>query len=214
MLFRSYVNVGSDYSLFSQFLNANYAYNDRYLLSLTVRNDASSRFKKATNSALFPAASVGWRISEEDFFPQGGFISTMKVRYGWGVTGNQSIGDYNAYTTYRSNIYNSGYPITGSGVTIGFDAAAFGNEAAQWETTTTNNVGVDMALLDSKLTVELDIWDRKTTDMLLQVPITFSNGEIKTPLERDKKTGLMKAQTVKETVKLSQNKIRDRKSVV
>ena len=66
----------------------------------------------------------------------------MKVRYGWGVIGNQSIGDYNAYTTYRSNIYNSGYPITGSGVTIGFDAAAFGNEAAQWETTTTNNVGI------------------------------------------------------------------------
>ena len=162
-------------------MNANYAYDDKYLLSVTVRNDASSRFKAATNSALFPAASVGWRISEEDFFPQGGLISTMKVRYGWGVTGNQAIGDYNAYTTYRSNIYNSGYPITGAGVTIGFDAATFGNEAAQWETTTTNNVGVDMALLDSKLTVELDIWDRKTTDMLLQVPITFTNGDAAAP---------------------------------
>ena len=162
-------------------MNANYSYDDKYLLSVTVRNDASSRFKAATNSALFPAASVGWRISEEDFFPQGGLISTMKVRYGWGVTGNQAIGDYNAFTTYRSNIYNSGYPITGAGVTIGFDAATFGNEAAQWETTTTNNVGVDMALLDSKLTVELDIWDRKTTDMLLQVPITFTNGDAAAP---------------------------------
>ncbi len=111
----NYGNVSSDYSLWSQFMNANYAYNDKYLLSVTVRNDASSRFKAATNSALFPAASVGWRISEEDFFPQGGLISTMKVRYGWGVTGNQAIGDYNAYTTYRSNIFNSGYPITGSG---------------------------------------------------------------------------------------------------
>ena len=177
----NYGNVSSDYSLWSQFMNANYAYDDKYLLSLTVRNDASSRFKAATNSALFPAASVGWRISEEDFFPQGGIVSTMKLRYGWGVTGNQAIGDYNAYTTYRSNIFNSGYPITGSGVTIGFDAATFGNEAAQWETTTTNNVGVDMALLDSKLTVELDIWDRKTTDMLLQVPITFTNGDATAP---------------------------------
>ena len=177
----NYGNVSTDYSLWSQFMNANYAYDDKYLLSVTVRNDASSRFKAATNSALFPAASVGWRISEEDFFPQGGLISTMKVRYGWGVTGNQAIGDYNAFTTYRSNIYNSGYPITGAGVTIGFDAATFGNEAAQWETTTTNNVGVDMALLDSKLTVELDIWDRKTTDMLLQVPITFTNGDAAAP---------------------------------
>ena len=177
----NYGNVSTDYSLWSQFMNANYSYDDKYLLSVTVRNDASSRFKAATNSALFPAASVGWRISEEDFFPQGGLISTMKVRYGWGVTGNQAIGDYNAFTTYRSNIYNSGYPITGAGVTIGFDAATFGNEAAQWETTTTNNVGVDMALLDSKLTVELDIWDRKTTDMLLQVPITFTNGDAAAP---------------------------------
>ena len=177
----NYGNVSTDYSLWSQFMNANYAYDDKYLLSVTVRNDASSRFKAATNSALFPAASVGWRISEEDFFPQGGLISTMKVRYGWGVTGNQAIGDYNAFTTYRSNIYNSGYPITGAGVTIGFDAPTFGNEAAQWETTTTNNVGVDMALLDSKLTVELDIWDRKTTDMLLQVPITFTNGDAAAP---------------------------------
>jgi len=177
----NYGNVSSDYSLFSQFLNANYSYDDKYLVSLTVRNDASSRFKKASNSALFPAASFGWRMSEEDFFPQGGLISTMKVRYGWGVIGNQSIGDYNAYTTYRSNIFNSGYPITGSGITIGFDAAAFGNEAAQWETTTTNNVGIDMALLDSKLTVELDIWDRVTTDMLLQVPITFTNGDASAP---------------------------------
>jgi len=84
------------------------------LAQVTVRNDASSRFRQATNSAFFPAFSLGWRISEEDFMSGLSFIDDLKIRYGWGQTGNQEIGDYNAYTQFRSSAYNSGYPIDGS----------------------------------------------------------------------------------------------------
>lgn len=177
-------NIITDYSLFSQFGQFNYSYNDRYLVQATVRNDASSRFRQASRSALFPAFSLGWRLTEEGFFQNAlPFVNEFKLRYGWGQTGNQNIGDYNAFTTYRSDIFHGGYPIDGSNSnpTIGFDAASFGNPAAKWETTTSNNLGFDARMFDSKLDVEFDIWNRITTDMLLQVPITFSAGDATAP---------------------------------
>ena len=86
---------------------------------------------------------MGWRISEEDFLSGATFIDDLKVRYGWGQTGNQEIGDYNAYTTFRSTAYNSGYPIDGSSSSpqLGFDPSQYGNPAAKWEATTSNNIG-------------------------------------------------------------------------
>lgn len=177
-------NVFNDYSLFSQFGQFNYNYDQKYLAQVTIRNDASSRFRTAANSAVFPAFSLGWRLSEEEFFRNAlPFIDDFKIRYGWGQTGNQNIGDYNAFTTYRSNIFNAGYPIDGSvsNPTIGFDAGSFGNPNAKWETTTSNNIGFDAFMLDRKLNIEFDLWSRVTTDMLLQVPITFSAGDAGAP---------------------------------
>lgn len=173
-----------DFSLFSVFGQANYSFRDRYLLQLIGRYDQSSRFLTATNAAFFPSVSLGWRISDEPFFAGlDGIFSDLKLRYGWGQTGNQEIGDYNGFTTYRSNIFNAGYPINGdpSTPTIGFDAASFGNAAAQWETTTSNNLGFDASMFGNRLDVELDLWTRTTTDVLLQVPITFSAGDATPP---------------------------------
>ena len=111
------------------------------------------------------------------------FFNDFKIRYGWRQTGNQEIGDYNAFTTYRSSIFHAGYPIDGSNSspTIGFDAASFGNPNARWETTTSNNLGFDASMFNNKLSLELDLWNRVTTDMLLQVPITFSAGDARAP---------------------------------
>ena len=111
------------------------------------------------------------------------FINEMKIRYGWGKTGNQEIGDYNAYTTYRSDIFHAGYPIDGStsSPTIGFDAQSFGNPGAKWETTTSNNIGLDMVMFDNKFSFNLDLWDRVTSDMLFRVPITFTAGDAGAP---------------------------------
>lgn len=180
----NYGSVGNDYTLSSQFGKLNYAYGSKYLVQLIVRNDASSRFLSASRNAFFPAASLGWRLSEEKFIKdQLPFISDLKLRYGWGKTGNQKIGKYNAYTTYRSDIYHAGYPIDGNQTTptIGYDASAFGNPNAKWESTISTNVGLDAALFNSKLTFEIDIWNRKTSDMLFTTPITFTAGDASAP---------------------------------
>jgi TonB-dependent starch-binding outer membrane protein SusC len=176
-------NISKDFSLWSQFAQANYQYNEKYLAQLTVRNDASSRFKSATNSAFFPAFSLGWRVSEEDFMSGIGFINDLKFRYGWGKTGNQSIGDYNAYTQFRSASYNSGYPIDGSSssATLGYDPKQFGNPNAKWEATVSNNFGFDALLFDQAISIEFDLWNRTTTDLLLTIPVVYSAGDARAP---------------------------------
>ena len=191
----SYLNMGSqatsgnsgtiykDFSLWSQFVQANYQYDGKYLAQVTVRNDSSSRFKSATNSAVFPAFSLGWRISDESFMSSLTFIDEMKLRYGWGKTGNQSIGDYNAFTQFGATSYRSGYPIDGSNSTnsLGFNPTQFGNPNAKWEATVSNNIGFDASLLDRALSIELDVWNRTTTDLLLTVPVVYSAGDASAP---------------------------------
>ncbi len=134
-------------------------------------------------SAVFPAFSVGWRISDESFMDGVEWLDDMKLRYGWGQTGNQEIGDYNAFTTYRSDIVTGGYPIDGStsSPAIGFQPGQFGNPNAKWETTTSNNIGVDMVMLNNKFTFSLDVWDRVVTDMLLPAQPTFTAGQANPP---------------------------------
>ncbi len=176
--------VFKDYTLSAQFGKFNYSYKDKYLIQAIVRNDASSRFLSAQRNALFPAFSVGWRLSEENFVKNNlTFVDDLKLRFGWGKTGNQKIGDYNAFTTYRSDIYHAGYPIDGNQTTpaIGYDASAFGNPKAKWEATTSTNIGLDAALLKGKLNFELDVWNRVTTDMLFKVPLTFTAGDANNP---------------------------------
>ena len=179
----NYGNISKDFSLWSQFAQANYQYDGKYLAQVTVRNDASSRFKSATNSAFFPAFSLGWRMSEEDFMSGISFIDDLKFRYGWGKTGNQSIGDYNAFTQFRSSSYNSGYPIDGSSssATLGYDPSQFGNPNAKWEATVSNNFGFDATLFDRAISVEFDLWNRTTSDLLLTVPVVYSAGDAKAP---------------------------------
>lgn len=179
----NYGGVNRDYSLYSQFGKVNYSYADKYLFQFILRNDASSRFQQASRNAVFPAFSIGWRLSDEEFMKGLAFLNDMKLRYGWGKTGNQKIGDYNAFTTYRADIFHAGYAIDGSGSqpTIGYDASSFGNPNAKWETTTSNNLGLDATFLNNALTLEVDFWNRKTTDMLFSTPITFTAGDAAAP---------------------------------
>jgi TonB-dependent starch-binding outer membrane protein SusC len=176
--------VEQDYSLFSLFGKVNYAFGDKYLFQAILRQDKSSRFLSASNSALFPAISGGWRISQENFFKNSlTFVNDMKLRAGWGRTGNQAIGDYNAYTTYRSNTFTNGYPIDASTSTAsaGFSPQRFGNPNAKWEATTSTNFGFDVTMLQNKIDISFDVWSRKTTDMLFQSPFTFTAGDADIP---------------------------------
>ncbi|QMU27325.1 SusC/RagA family TonB-linked outer membrane protein [Adhaeribacter radiodurans] len=175
--------AGYEWALFSLFGKVNYSLKDRYLLEATVRRDGSSRFGANNRYGTFPAFSAGWRLSEEEFMSGLTFFDDLKVRAGWGQTGNQEIGNYNGFNTYRSTLNQSSYAITGSNnaVVAGFDTQAFGNPDAKWETTTQTNVGLDASVLQGKLSLTFDLYNRLTSDMLYQVNLPATQGTATVP---------------------------------
>ncbi len=175
---------GSEWSLFSLFGRVNYDYKGKYLLEGTIRRDGSSRFGPNNRYGVFPAASVGWTISEENFM-QGtkGWLNFLKMRAGWGMSGNDRIGNYNSYSTYASNKYTASYALDGSNTAAitGFQPSTLGNPDVTWETTTTMNVGIDAMLLNNNMTFAFDMWQRNTSDMLFQQPIPNVVGVLEEP---------------------------------
>jgi TonB-linked SusC/RagA family outer membrane protein len=163
---------------FSYFGRLNYDYKGKYLLEGVVRRDASSRFNKANRWGTFPAFSAGWRISEEEFMKNVSWIQDLKLRAGWGKTGNDNVGGYyNSYSTYRASVDESFYSMTGSAAKTdaGFHKYKLGNPDGRWEANATTNLGVDATFLNKKLEINLDVYQKVTTDMLYnqQLPSTW-----------------------------------------
>ncbi len=161
----------SEWSLFSQFGRVNYSLGDKYLLEMVVRRDGSSRFSKNSRYGVFPAISAGWVVSEENFMAGAkNVVNFLKILGGWGKSGNDRIGDYNSFTTFSYNKIQSSYPIDGStsGLAAGFQPQQYGNEDVTWEKTNAFNIGLDSRFLDNALSFRIDLWKRKTTDMLYQ----------------------------------------------
>ena len=152
----------------------NYDYADRYLLTVNVRRDGSSRFGRDYRYGVFPSASVGWRVSEESFLKNRiGSLSELKFRAGWGQIGNQNIGDYRYSPTININPkYVFGQNTLSGGGTI-TDAA---NALLQWEITTQTNVGLDYGFFSNRLSGSIDLFSKTTSDILLQAPIEASTG--------------------------------------
>jgi len=171
--------------LASEFAVANFSYNDKYLLSGTIRRDRSSRFAPDFRIAYFPAVSGGWRISEENFMKNNtsGWLSDLKLRASWGQTGNQEIGNFNPYTFYGTSPANSFYDLNGSRTSAlqGYDLFQFGNAEARWETTTQTDFGFDASLLKGKVDVNFDWFNRVTTDALFPVELPFTAGNATNP---------------------------------
>ena len=166
-------------ALFSQFGKINYGYKELLLADFTLRRDGSSRFSASNRYGVFPAFSVGIRLTEMEFMKKQTFLDELKLRGGWGITGNQLIPNvYNAYTLYSPDPNNNAYDITGSGNSIanGFDLTQFGNPNGKWETNTSTNIGFDARMLKGKLEVILDLYTRTTSNMLTQVPIPRTAG--------------------------------------
>ena len=166
-------------ALFSQFGKVNYSYKEFLLADFTLRRDGSSRFSPAYRYGVFPAFSVGARLTELDFMKNLTFVNDFKVRVGWGKTGNQLIPNvYNAYTLFTPDPNNNAYDINGSGSSIaaGFDIAQFGNSSGRWEANTSTNIGFDASFMNNKLDVAFDWYTRTTSDMLTQVPIPRTSG--------------------------------------
>ena len=166
-------NTGSGIksTLFSLFARANYSYFDKYLFSATVRRDASSKLADGYNTQVFPAFSLGWRLSEEGFLKDSmPLISNMKLRAGWGQTGNQEIAPYAAYSSFGLDLYNTTYDIKGSNNSLvpGIAQRRYGNDQLKWETTTQTNIGLDLGLVNERLTLTVDYFNKETKDLLVQ----------------------------------------------
>ncbi len=169
---------------FSQFARLNYDLNGKYYLEGSIRRDGSSRFGKNKRYGVFPAASIGWAISQENFMAgTKGWLDLLKFRFGWGTAGNDQIKEYNMYTTYNADKYRSSYAFDGSNSTAvtGFKPNTTGNNDVSWETVKSTNFGIDATLLNSKLSMTLEIWKRTTSDMLFQLAIPEVMGTATAP---------------------------------
>nr|WP_203969024.1 TonB-dependent receptor [Capnocytophaga stomatis] len=184
--------LSSGYRLFSFFGKVNYALASRYLASVTLRYDGSSRFHKDNRWGTFPAFNLGWRISQESFMESlQNTVSDLKLRFGWGQNGNQEIGNYSIYNIYVpyygvtgdyiwNSIWNTSYDIEGKNsgqLASGFKRDRLGNKELKWETTTQTNFGLDFAFFDNSLYGSAEYYIKKTKDILVEPPYAGIKGE-------------------------------------
>lgn len=173
-------NNASMYAMVSYFAKVNYSYKNKYLLSATVRRDASSRFGMNHNAAIFPSASIGWRISGENFMENTrNWLSDLKLRASWGINGNDMIDNTATYTKYLMSLKNASYNMSGDGVTLvpGVYKTMSANNDLRWEQTKQLNLGIDASFLDNRLGFTFDYFDKNTSDMLVVRPYIGVIGE-------------------------------------
>ncbi|WP_232834809.1 SusC/RagA family TonB-linked outer membrane protein [Pleomorphovibrio marinus] len=159
------------WSLLAYFARANYSYNDKYLFSASYRREGSSRFGANNKWGNFPAFSAGWRISEEEFMPQTNWLTDLKVRASYGVTGNNAIGNYSAL----SNLQISNY-VLGGNIANGQILSNFANANLGWESSQQTDIGIDLAMFDNRLIFTGEYYNRLTQDMLLSVEMPVISG--------------------------------------
>jgi TonB-dependent starch-binding outer membrane protein SusC len=158
-----------------------YSYDNRYLLTASFRRDGSSRFNKANRYGNFPSVALGWNVSNESFFKHfPTVLSTFKLRASYGILGNQEIGDYQYNAAVPSNINY----VTGTDQHKWFGAiqTAFASPNIKWENTETFNVGFDAGLFNNSLSIAADYFIKRTTDVLLNVPVPGSTGSATNPV--------------------------------
>ena len=158
-----------------------YSYDNRYLLTASIRRDGSSRFGSAYRYGNFPSVAVGWNLSNEKFFePLSNRISSLKLRGSYGELGNQEIGNYQYSAAIASNInYVSGID---QAKWFGTIQTSFASPNIKWENTKTSNIGLDLGILHSKLNLTADYFVKQTEDVLLNVPIPGSAGSVSNPV--------------------------------
>lgn len=166
--------------LFSLFARAIYSFDDRYLLTATIRRDGSSRFAKTNRFGTFPSIALGWKLSNEKFFTVSkNVISQIKFRGSYGQLGNQNIGDYLFQQVINGNIlYNFSQPNGTVSSVVGGLQTSIKDPNIKWETTTSANFGVDASFLNDAFDISVDYYSKKTTDVLVGVPIPLSTGSI------------------------------------
>ena len=154
--------------LLSFFGKADYNYNQKYYASVTLRRDGSSKFASGKQWGTFPAFNVGWRVSRESFFPQGGFFGNVMLRAGYGVTGNQNIPGGRIVAKFGGGTGDTFYDIGGTQNSIlpGFRQVALGNANLTWEEQKSGNVGLDLEFSGGRGNFSLDVYNRRTNNLL------------------------------------------------
>ena len=156
----------SETKLTSYFGRLNYSYSDKYLASFTLRRDGSSRFGKNYSYGTFPSGAVAWKMSNESFIQNLNTFSDLKLRASYGITGSDGIGDYQ----YMSRLVSYGVSI-GDTFVGGTEPANLANPNLKWEQTAQTNIGLDMGFFGGRLNSTIDVYKKRTTDALLNVPV-------------------------------------------
>ena len=182
--FASYNNLGAgaslqtpasgsgEWSLISYLARINYVYDNRYLLTLTAREDGSSRFGPNNKYGFFPSGAFAWRVSNEKFMNSLKFVKDLKIRTSYGIAGNQEIGDY----LYYSTIQNPSYAFGGVYSSIGSVPSGIGNENLRWEKNAQFDAGIDADLFNSRIQFTADYYIKTTSDLLFSVNVPQTTG--------------------------------------
>ncbi|MFT4092536.1 MAG: TonB-dependent receptor [Niabella sp.] len=161
----------SDWALASFLGRVNYVYDEKYLLTATLRADGSSKFGAGHKWGYFPSAAVGWTISKENFFSNVCTINNLKLRLSLGTTGNQGIDPYQSLAALETYVYNF------SGTTVvGYAPSSVTNNTLSWEKTYQLNAGLDIGLFDDRISIAADYYSKKTTDLLLTGTVSGTSG--------------------------------------
>ncbi|RAV28176.1 TonB-dependent receptor [Sinomicrobium soli] len=166
----------SENILASFFGRVNYTFDDRYLLTFTVRADGSSRFGEDNRWGVFPSGSFAWRVINEQFMQDQNLFSDLKFRAGYGKTGNERIGDYASYGLMSNAKYTFDGEQNSSGAYLNNTSPE--NSRLKWETTDQYNVGVDFSFLDNRLSFNVDAYHKKTENLLIRVNLPMYTGYV------------------------------------
>ena len=158
--------------LLSFLSRVNYSYDDRYIVTGTFRADGSSKFSKENRFSYFPSFSLAWRAINESFLEDSNSVSELKLRLGWGSTGNQGISPYQTFANYGPTLYAT----LSEGTGVGFVPLNIGNNDLKWETTNQYNVGLDFGFWNNRLTGTIDAYEKQTDDLLQLESLPGSTG--------------------------------------
>lgn len=168
---------GYDYRRASFFGRINYSFDERYLLQLSLRYDGSSKFGQNSRWGLFPSVAVGWRLSQEAFFPQDGAVSNLKIRGSWGRLGNEvALGYYDYYALITSGDWLGHGSVQGGNPWPGSIALGLENRDLKWETTDNINVGIDYGFFNNRLSGSVNYYINQTNDLLIYRELAPSAG--------------------------------------
>ncbi|MCS3656207.1 SusC/RagA family TonB-linked outer membrane protein [Salinibacter ruber] len=155
------------YRFLAYFGRLNYNYDDRYFLQLSGRYEGSSRFGSENRYGFFPAASVGWTLTEEDFFPSTDLVNRLKLRASYGITGNAAIGNFPALGLWSASTYAGD---------SGMNPSQIQNRSLQWEQTQETTLGLDYGLVNNRITGSIDLYYKTTQDLLLDLNVPATTG--------------------------------------